>query len=72
MNLKTYSTRNGLFHGFLRYLFDIGIVLSELKFNDTRNHLHPERIPENVVNYSSDLFLTSKFSETYDQFISIE
>ena len=72
MNLKVYSTRRGLYQGFLRSLFDEGIILSELVFRTSGKSDYSERVPENVVNYSSELYWTSEYSDSYDQYISIE
>ena len=73
MNLKVYSTRNGLYQGFLRSLYDSGIILSEIKIETSDSHLsYPDRFPENVVDYNSSNIWTSCESRTYNQYISIE
>ena len=73
MNLQVFSTRNGLFNGFLRSLFDAGTLYSHININTSGSSpLYSDRFPENVVNYSSDLCWTSDDSDEYDQFLSIE
>ena len=75
MNLKVYSTKNGLYHGFLRSLFDEGIILSHININNSEsNHLHPDRKPEVVVDYNASFgsCWTSESSDEYNQFYSIE
>ena len=71
MNLNVYSTKRGLYKGFLRSLFDKGIIQSELVFRTSGKSNYLERIPENVVDYSSNLYWTSEYSESYNQYIYI-